>query len=107
MKLGWPTTRTMVRTGGLITCTVGGFVTVVNSILASWPQPGAARAARSPEREPAAAGGTMRNRGPKNAGHQGPPGKGAVPLDQPPLGPFRVQSTSAIEQMGRASVISG
>ena len=47
MKLGWPTTRTMFRTGGWISCTVGGSETLVKSILASWPQPGAARAARS------------------------------------------------------------
>ena len=71
MKLGWPTTRTIFRTGGLITCTVGGFETLVKSILASWPQPGAARAARSQNSEPAAAGGTMRNRGPENASASG------------------------------------
>ena len=78
MKLGWPTTRTMVRTGGLITCTVGGFETVVNSILASWPQPGAARAAKKPEHELAAAGANDRNRRARERRHQGPPGKGAV-----------------------------
>ena len=73
MKLGWPTTRTMVRTGGLITCTTGGFETVVKSILASWLQPGAARAARSQKTSRRRPAERLRNRGRKNGGHQRPP----------------------------------
>ena len=46
MKLGWPTTRTIFRTCGWISRTVGGFETLVKSILSLLPQPGAARAAR-------------------------------------------------------------
>src|SRR5262245_40292914 len=48
MKLGCPTTRTMVRTWGWMTCTVGGFETLLTSPLGSPWQPGAAREARRP-----------------------------------------------------------
>src|SRR4051812_23056338 len=48
MKLGCPTTRTILRTCGRITCTVGGFETLLTSALGSPWQPGAARAARRP-----------------------------------------------------------
>ena len=56
MKLGWPTSRTIFRDCGWITCTLGGLDALANSILASWPQPGAARAASRPntsQRRPA------------------------------------------------------
>src|SRR4051812_13318584 len=47
MKLGWPTTRTMFRSGGLIRRTVGGSETLLNWILGSPPHPAAPIAASS------------------------------------------------------------
>src|SRR3954469_25404293 len=47
MKLGWPTTRTMFRNGGLISRTVGGSETLLNWILGSPPHPAAANPTRS------------------------------------------------------------
>ena len=49
MKLGWPTTRTIVWTGGLISRTVGGSETLVKLILGSAPQPDSREGGQEPE----------------------------------------------------------
>src|SRR5690348_3956543 len=42
MKLGCPTVRTILRTWGWMTCTVGGLETLLTSCSCSWWQPAAA-----------------------------------------------------------------
>src|SRR5438067_1230776 len=49
MKLGCPTTRTILRICGWMTCTVGGVETLLTSTLCSWWQPAAARANSRPK----------------------------------------------------------
>ena len=78
MKLGWPTTRTMFRTCGRISRTVGGFVTLLLVHLVLVAAARHREGGHEPVHGRTAAGETIRNRVPGGEAHQRPPGKGAV-----------------------------